>query len=69
MRKVNKIIYLLIVFFLGGFGIHKFYAGQNKAGWLYLLFFWTGIPTLLAIYDFVVGLLKSADTDGNITFG
>ncbi|HBM96097.1 TPA: hypothetical protein DD394_00830 [bacterium UBP9_UBA11836] len=68
MRKVNKVIYLLITFFLGGLGIHKFYAGKSMAGWLYLLFSWTGIPTLLAIYDFVVGLLKSSDSDGNITF-
>ena len=68
MRKVNKVIYLIITFFLGGLGIHKFYAGKSTAGWFYLLFSWTIIPTCLAIYDFVVGLLKSSDSDGNITF-
>lgn len=68
MRKVNKVIYLIITFFLGGLGIHKFYAGQTAAGWFYLLLSWTGIPALCAVYDFVVGIFKSSDSDGNITF-
>ena len=66
--KVNKVIYLLITFFLGGIGIHKFYIKKNTAGILCFLFCWTGIPTLLAIYDLVVAFLKKEDADGNITF-
>ena len=66
--KVNKVIYLLITFFLGGIGIRKFYIKKNTAGILYFLFCWTGIPTLLAIYDLVVAFLKKEDADGNITF-
>lgn len=66
--KVNKVIYLLITFFLGGIGIHKFYIKKNTAGILYFLFCWTGIPALLAIYDLVVAFLKKEDADGNITF-
>ena len=66
MRKVNKVIYLLITFFLGAFGIHKFYAGKNGMGMLYFLFCWTGIPAFLALIDFIVGLFKRSDCNGNI---
>ena len=31
-RKVNKVIYCVLALFLGGFGVHKFYAGKNIAG-------------------------------------
>ena len=68
MRCVNKVIYLLITFFLGSIGIHKFYAGKNFAGMMYLLFCWTGIPAVLAFFDFIFGLFKSSDCNGNIYF-
>ncbi|MBF5043321.1 TM2 domain-containing protein [Aggregicoccus sp. 17bor-14] len=45
---------IILAFFLGGFGIHKFYLGRTLAGVLYLLFFWTFIPALLALVDIVV---------------
>lgn len=63
---VNKIVYVLLAFFLGGIGIHKFYAGKTAAGFLYLIFCWTFIPSLLAFIDFIVGLTKTSDPDGNI---
>lgn len=36
---VNKIAYVLLCFFFGGIGIHKFYAGHWILGLLYLIFF------------------------------
>ena len=30
--EVNKIIYIVLAFFLGGFGVHKFYAGKTMSG-------------------------------------
>ena len=66
MRRINKVIYLLLTFFLGGFGIHKFYAGKNFVGFMYLIFCWTGIPEFLAIIDFIFGLFKRSDYNGNI---
>jgi TM2 domain-containing membrane protein YozV/RNA polymerase subunit RPABC4/transcription elongation factor Spt4 len=39
---------------LGGIGTHKFYQGNNKIGFIYLCFFWTLIPGILA---FVEGIL------------
>ena len=55
----NKTVAVLLTFFLGGFGIHKFYLGNNFAGVLYLVFCWTFIPSLLSIFDFIGLLLMS----------
>ena len=35
----------------GAIGIHKFYQGQWKQGILCLLFFWTGIPAALGLFE------------------
>ena len=47
--KVNKAIYVIVALFLGGLGIHKFYADKFGQGPFHLLFFWTGIPTIISI--------------------
>ena len=65
-RKVNKIAYVLLAFFLGGLGIHKFFAGKILQGVLYLTFFWTFIPALIAFVDLIIGLCKPADENGQI---
>ena len=41
----------LLALFFGGFGIHKFYLGKSGSGLMYLLFFWTFIPCILALID------------------
>jgi TM2 domain-containing membrane protein YozV len=48
----NRTIAALLAFFLGYLGIHKFYLGENLAGILYLLFFWTFIPGIIAFFEF-----------------
>ncbi|NJL98218.1 MAG: NINE protein [Synechococcaceae cyanobacterium RM1_1_27] len=53
----NKLVAALLAFFLGGFGIHKFYLGEGGAGILYLLFFWTFIPGILGVIDCILLLL------------
>jgi membrane protein len=47
-RYVNKVIYLLLILFLGAWGIQYFFAGKNTKGILSILFFWTFIPTIIA---------------------
>ncbi len=42
---------VLLAFFLGTFGAHQFYLRRNGIGALYLLFFWTGIPTILGLIE------------------
>ena len=66
-RKVNKIAYVLLALFLGGMGIHKFYAGHIFLGILYLLFCWTGIPSLIAFIEFIIAICKSSDENSEIT--
>lgn len=58
---VNKVALLLITFFLGGIGGHKFYQKKYLAGILYLLFFWTYIPTLVALIEFIIYACKSEE--------
>lgn len=55
----NKIVAALLALFLGGIGVHKFYLGQSGAGIIYLLFCWTGIPTIIALFEVLVLLLMS----------
>ncbi|ACK65025.1 TM2 domain containing protein [Rippkaea orientalis PCC 8801] len=54
--KKNRLIAVIITFFGGGFGLHKFYLGENFMGILYLIFSWAFIPSILAFFDFL-GLL------------
>jgi len=56
----DRTIAILLAFFLGGFGGHKFYLGENVAGVLYLIFSWTLIPSLIALFDFI-GLLMMTE--------
>ncbi len=65
-KAVNKLSYCLLALFLGGIGVHKFYAGKTSSGIMCLLFCWTGIPALIAFVDFIVALCKRADANGNI---
>lgn len=71
---VDKLTYILLAFFLGAFGAHKFYAGQVKEGIIYLLmllFSFLVIPgivvTILAIYELIVAMMVNDNGDGKIT--
>ncbi|MEY2984741.1 MAG: hypothetical protein RLZZ568_1358 [Cyanobacteriota bacterium] len=50
----NRLVALIFALFLGSFGIHKFYLGRVVAGILYLIFCWTGIPTILSFVDIIL---------------
>jgi|GEM_PF-1351105 len=53
-KKLSKAVLLLITFFTGGIGGHKFYVGKTMQGILYLVFFWTSIPGFIALIEFFI---------------
>lgn len=65
-KAVNKIAYVLLAFFLGGIGAHKFYAGKIGTGILYLIFSWTFIPSIIAFIEFIIALTKTPNENGEI---
>ncbi len=54
----NKVVAAVLAFFLGGFGVHRFYLGQWW-GIFYVLLFWTLIPGLVALVEAIVFLCTS----------
>jgi len=44
----RKLIQSALAIFLGSLGAHKFYQGKTLQGVLYLIFFWTTLPTWMS---------------------
>ena len=63
----ERTVAILLCFFLGGFGIHKFYLGNNAQGVVYLIFSWTLIPGIIAFFEFF-GLCFMSDREFNARF-
>lgn len=55
----TKFVAFLLALFFGGLGIHKFYLGRIFAGIVYLLFFWTFIPAIIAFFESIYYLTMS----------
>ena len=65
-KPVSKVAYVLLAFFLGGLGVHNFYAGKIGLGILYLVFCWTLIPGIAAFIQAIIALCKNSDANGKI---
>lgn len=80
-KGVNRVVYILLAFFFGTLGIHRFYAGHAFAGICYLLcsiigwsltwflgigFIILGIELIFCLYDIVRAAFASADEQGRI---
>ncbi len=55
----SRIAAALFAFFLGGLGVHKFYLGRTGQGIVYLVFFWSFIPAIIAFIEGIVYLTMS----------
>ena len=47
----RKLIQSALAIFLGSLGAHKFYQGKTFQGVLYLIFFWTTLPTWISFIE------------------
>ena len=65
-RYVDKTIYIILSFVLGCIGIQKFYSGRTMSGIFSLIFSWSGLPTLIGIYDGIKALGIPGDENGRI---
>jgi TM2 domain-containing membrane protein YozV len=63
LKSQNVAIVLAVL--CGGFGVHRFYLRKVGTGVLYLLFFWTGIPALIAYIEALVYTFRSQDSWAN----
>ena len=50
----SRMTAILLALFLGSFGAHKFYLGRGGWGVLYLIFFWTFVPGIIAFIEFII---------------
>ncbi|MED5579060.1 MAG: TM2 domain-containing protein [Nitrospinota bacterium] len=53
----------ILALLLGGFGVHKFYCGKVGLGFLYLIFFWTFIPGIIAFVEGIIYLTQKSDVE------
>jgi len=50
----SRLATAFLAFAVGGFGAHHFYLGNNSRGMLYLAFFWTFIPAIVAFIETIM---------------
>ena len=80
-KGVTRVVYILLAFFFGTIGVHRFYAGHAFAGICYLLcsiigwsltwflgigFIILGIELIFCLYDIVRAAFATADANGQI---
>ena len=56
--KPSLMVYLLLALFLGGLGAHDFYVGKTGTGLIKLAFCWTGIPTIISVFNIIGALMN-----------
>lgn len=54
--RMNNLIAAILAFALGTFGVQWFYLGDYRKGIRRLIFFWTGIPTIIGLMEGVMFL-------------
>lgn len=64
--RVNRLLYIVVAFFFGWIGVHKFITRKYIQGLLYLVFCWTCVPAILSLIDLFRAAFKKPDENGNI---
>lgn len=60
-NKPSLTVYLLLAIFSGGIGAHDFYVGKPVTGLIKLAFCWTGIPTIISLFNIIGALMNKDD--------
>jgi len=63
VKKKSRTVAGVLALLLGSFGLQKFYLGRYKAGILYCLFFWTGVPGILSTIEGVHFLADDSEEE------
>lgn len=67
MEKLNKIVYLIIIFFLSGLGVHKYLNGRIVAGLVQLVLNLLVIGLVIDLIEFFYVIFKiHRDENGEI---
>ncbi len=68
MEKINKVLYLVLIFFLGSLGIHKYLNGRILPGIVQLILSFILVGSIIALVEFIWGIIKlEKDENGEIT--
>ena len=63
-RSVGKVLYVLMAFFFGGIGVHRFLRGQVGLGILMILIGWLTLG-IWPLVDFIISLAKLSSYPGD----
>ena len=63
---IRDYVFVTLGVVLVAFGIQYFYVGKNFKGILCLLFCWTFIPSIIAVFSFIITLFRPANEHGDI---
>ena len=55
----SRVVAIVLALLVGGLGAHKFYLGRIGWGILYLVFFWTFIPMIVAFVEAIIYVTMS----------
>ena len=69
MQQKSRLAYILLAIFLGGFGVHNFYAGYTQKAVIQLLLTilrgWTGVVALAVLVWIIIDIIQvTADANG-----
>ncbi len=68
MEKINKVLYLVLIFFLGSLGIHKYLNGRILPGIVQFILSFILVGSIIALVEFIWGIIKlEKDENGEIT--
>lgn len=59
VEEDEKLVVGLLALFLGGLGLHKFYLRRTEQGFLFLVFSWTLIPSIIGFIEGILVLTKN----------